>query len=283
MEGVMERRTNLVLLFVLSLVSSGVLAQEAINHSARLVDPFNSFEEAEEALRTAEIVDSKDLGTGITNPIKLYLQKDTLKFKAVFKSVNERRFGITTLQKGTEVDFKDSWMYEVVAYELDKLLGLNMVPPTVERVFKGKKGSVQLWVENAMTEKDRKLKNLEPPDTGEWNRQLFQVRLFDNLIYNIDRNVGNLLITPDWRIHMIDHSRCFKNLNMIKTSDGIKMFAKSTMQALDTLDEAKVKTCCSRYLSSVEIKTLLKRREILMHQYQTLLAEKGDVIHFAWN
>ncbi len=278
----MQRRMNLILLLVLCF-SSGVLAQESLNHAARLVDPFDSFEEAEEALRTAQIINAKDLGTGITNPIKLYLQKDSVQFKAVFKTVNQRQAGMTKMQKGSEVDFKDSWMFEIVAYELDKLLGLNMVPPTVERNYNGRKGSVQLWVENAMTEKDRRTNNMEPPDVKEWNRQLFQVRLFDRLIYNIDRNVGNLLITPDWKIHMIDHSRCFKSLNSLKTPENLDRFAKSTMQALGTLDELKLKKCCSHYLTGPEIQTLLKRRDILIHQYQNLLAEKGDAIHFAWN
>jgi hypothetical protein len=61
------------------------------------------------------------------------------------------------------------------------------------------------------------------------------------------------------------------------------MFAKATMQALGSLDESKIKTCCSRYLTAPEIKNLLKRREIVMHQYENLLAQKGDAIHFAWN
>ena len=36
------------------------------------------------------------------------------------------------------------------------------------------------------------------------------VRLFDQLIYNIDRNIGNLMITNDWRIWAIDHTRAFR-------------------------------------------------------------------------
>ena len=147
--------------------------------------------------------------------------------------MNERKFGITSTQKGNEVDFKDSYLFEIAAYELDKLLGLNMVPPTVERSFNGKKGSVQLWVENCMTEKDRKLKKMDPPDLAIWNTQIFQVRLFDNLLYNIDRNLGNLLIDDEWKVYMIDHSRSFKNLSLVKTPGDLSMFSKATMEALD--------------------------------------------------
>ena len=130
------------------------------------------------------------------------------------------------MQKGNEVDFKDSYLFEIAAYELDKLLGLNMVPPTVERSFNGKKGSVQLWVENCMTEKDRKLKKMEPPDLALWNNQIFQVRLFDNLLYNIDRNLGNLLIDDQWKVYMIDHSRSFKNLSLVKSPEIFQCFQK---------------------------------------------------------
>jgi hypothetical protein len=256
-----------------------VPVQQSTLIPSKLIYPFSSYAEAEEALRTAEIFDSKNIGTGVTFPIKLYLRSGGKEFKAVFKSINDRKFGITSTQKGAEVDFKDSYMYEIVAYELDKLLGLSMVPPTVERSFKAKKGSVQLWVENAMTEKERKLKHLEPPDVILWNNQLFQVRLFDSLIYNIDRNLGNLLIDGDWKIYMIDHSRCFKNANTTKALDSLSMFSKATMDALDKLNEETIKGCCSHYLSGPEIKTLLQRRDLIIKHYQGLLASKGESIY----
>jgi len=42
---------------------------------------------------------------------------------------------------------------------------------------------------------------------------MWVVRLFDQLIYNTDRNLGNLLIDKSWRLWMIDHTRAFKVLN----------------------------------------------------------------------
>jgi hypothetical protein len=255
--------------------------QEAGVQSTNLYAPFASYKEAEDALRTANILKVKDLGTGITHPMKVYLQRDNIEFKAVFKTINEHYYGITRMQNNSEVDFKDSWMYEIAAYEIDKLLGLNMVPPTVERIYKGQKGSLQLWVEDAMTEKERKEKNLEPPDVD--NCQILQLRLFDNLIYNIDRNLGNLLITSDWKIHMIDHSRSFKSLNILKTPNDLKLFAKSTMDSLQNIDLLKLKMCCSHYLSGPEMTNLLKRRDMIVQQYQTMLAEKGPAVYFPWN
>jgi hypothetical protein len=257
--------------------------QQAGVQSTNLYAPFASYKEAEDALRTANIIKVKDLGTGITHPMKVYLQRNNVEFKAVFKTINEHYYGITRMQNNSEVDFKDSWMYEVAAYEMDKLLGLNMVPPTVERTYKGQKGSLQLWVEDAMTEKERKEKHMEPPDADQWNRQIFQLRLFDNLIYNIDRNLGNLLITSDWKIHMIDHSRSFKSMDILKAPKDLQLFSKSTMESLQNIDLLKLKACCNRYLTGPEMSNLLKRRDMIVKQYETLLAEKGPAIYFPWN
>ena len=69
------------------------------------------------------------------------------------------------------------------------------VPVTVERAYNGHRGSLQFWIDNCMTEGERIKKKLQPPSPIAWNQQMFKVRLFDNLVYSIDRNLGNLLIT----------------------------------------------------------------------------------------
>ena len=82
---------------------------------------------------------------------------------------------------------------------------------------------------------------------------------------------------------MIDHSRCFKSLDLLKAPEDLRLFSKSTMEALEKIDIVKLKACCSRYLNGPEMLTLLKRRDMIMYQYQTLLAEKGEAIYFPWN
>ena len=235
-------------------------------------------EAKEAALRNAKIIKAKKLGTGITNPLKLTLRDGGTEFYAVFKDVDVRKTGITQLKTGVEVDFKDSWQFDVAAYELDKLLGLNMVPATVERRYEGEMGMLQWWVENAMTEGDRKEKGLSPPDPDAWNQYLFKVRVFDNLVYNIDRNLGNLLITPDWKVWMIDHSRSFKNMDKLKAETELSRFSLSFIDALKRLDESKVKERCGKYLSSYEIKSMMKRRDAIVQLYEKLRAERGETI-----
>lgn len=266
-----------VLFFLLVYVSS--FAQTVVTPS-HIHYQFTTLQEIEEALRTAKIVKVKELGTGITNPQKFTLDNGKFQFAGVFKTVDERKRGLTKLANSVEMDFKDSWMFEVAAYELDKLLGLNMVPVTVERSYNGKKGSLQLWIENAMTERVRKEKNLTATNTVDWNRQIFKVRVFDNLIYNIDRNLGNLLIDANWKIYMIDHSRCFKNMDLLQHPKDLRIFSRSLIDGLRKLDEKSIQERCGKYLTNMEIKMMLKRRDQILALCDQLHLAKGDSIYY---
>jgi len=88
----------------------------------------------EEFLATAEIVEAEDIGEGVTKPIRLTLRKDGREERGVWKNPSGMLFG-----------HWDNWKSEIAAYRMDKLLGLNMIPPTVGREYKGKRGSLQFW------------------------------------------------------------------------------------------------------------------------------------------
>ncbi len=56
------------------------------------------------------------------------------------------------VQKGRRNGLWESHQAEVAAYELDKLLVLDMVPPTLIREIRGQKGSLQLgWKASVCT------------------------------------------------------------------------------------------------------------------------------------
>jgi hypothetical protein len=274
----MFQRLFFPILLLLSFTFSTV-ADETLQKQD-LAQLYPTREAKENALRNAKIIKAKKLGKGVTNPLKLTLRDGQTEFYGVFKNVDIRKTGMTQLKSGTEMDFKDSWQFDVAAYELDKLLGLNMVPVTVERRYEGEKGMLQWWVTDAMTEGDRKEKGLSPPDAESWNQNLYKVRLFDNLVYNIDRNLGNLLITPDWKVWMIDHSRCFKNNDQLKAQADLTRFSLSFVDALKRLDESKVKEHCGKYLTTYEIRAMLKRRDAIVQHYEQLFSQRGDTILF---
>ena len=59
--------------------------------------------------------------------------------------------------------FRDNYIYEPAAYQLSLLLGLDNVPPATLRKIDNKNGSVQIWVENAMTERRCRSRNSSRP------------------------------------------------------------------------------------------------------------------------
>ncbi|MGH9333618.1 MAG: hypothetical protein ACRD21_07705, partial [Vicinamibacteria bacterium] len=145
-------------------------------------------EEIERFLREAKITERKKIGEGITNPEKVTLELDGVVRNAIFKKVDKDH---------------DSWRSEVAAYELDKVLGLGMVPPTVPRSIKGRKGCLQLWVTGTTMSKFEG----DFPDLERWREQVSVMWLFDDLIANIDRHLNNAMVSPDFRLMLIDNSK----------------------------------------------------------------------------
>jgi hypothetical protein len=238
---------------------------------------FATYEEAEEFLKTAKIIKSKGVPVGVTLPQKMTLEKDGRQETAVFKTIDERKPGVTPLRTGPEVDFKDSWKFEIGAYELNRLLNMNMIPPVVERTHGTQKGSLQLWIDGCMTELERTNKKMQPPGPMGWRQQIYKVRVFDNLIYNIDRNLGNLLITPDWQLIMIDHTRCFKSLGELKTPKDLTFFSKSLMESLKGLNEKNCEDRCGKHLTIMEIRAMLERRDKILALYEKVGDTPGAV------
>jgi hypothetical protein len=267
--------------FLVALLSLGSAAGiEGVAQSDSLLHPFSSRAEIEEYLRTAEIVHEQGTPEGITLPRRLTLDNGTIRREAIFKFVDERKPGLTRLKRSTEVDFKDSWKFEVAAYELDKLLSLNMVPVTVERRYKNRTGSLQYWIEDCQLERVRMEKKQKPPNPLRWNWQVYKIAIFDKLIYNIDRNPGNILVTQDWRAIMIDHSRSFKSVDQVEDLKNLKFFSRSMMRALAALDEAAVREKCGDWITTAEIVTLMKRRDEIVKYYQSQVAKEGNSITY---
>jgi hypothetical protein len=213
----------------------------------------------EEFLRTARIVDAKQLGgpEAVTSPWKLTLSKGDI-----------TRFG---LWKDIDIDFEqggpDRWRYEIAAYRLDVLLGVGMVPPTVERAYQGRWGSLQLWMDNTESLKSRLARGSDvPADAREdFNRKAFLERAFDSLIANDDRNVNNILLGDDGRrMLLIDHSRTFQQL------------PRTFVEKLRALDAKSIKSAVKAHLTSKEIQVLLGRRDIILEEVDSLIRERGE-------
>jgi hypothetical protein len=237
--------------------------------------PFRSDEELLEFLRTADVESAKKLTGGITFPTKLLLEKDGLRVDAIFRDVNESRNTPVFGGGRGEMYFRDSYIYEPAAYYLSQLLGLNNVPPAAIRKYKHETGSVQIWVEHAVTDKSMG-RGVRAPDPVQWNKQLQMMNVFDALIYNTDRNSGNLLIGPDWRLWLIDHTRAFRRLNALPEGAQVNQCERGFYQKLKGLNEDSVRELLKPYLSSYELEGLWKRRSLILERLDKLIAEKGE-------
>jgi hypothetical protein len=245
-------------------------------------------EQWEDFLLTADIVKSEPIGEGVTAPQKLYLKKGDVEAKAAWKNPSGKHDGVY-----------DNWKYEIAAYRLDKLIGLNAVPVVVEREFKGKKGCLSRWAENRTS-------LLKMMDAGEkfpaavvdqTNRMKYIARLWDSLIANADRTQQNILSTDDWRTILFDHSRAFQSdrkfvkqlvfgaNGIFKFEDGRPMIFRSVPRALvekiKGLTAPAIKQAVGPYLTDKEINAVIARIPLIMKEIEDLIKanEEASVLY----
>jgi hypothetical protein len=243
-------------------------------------DELKSREQWEDFLKTAEVVSSRQL-TGpkaVTSPWVLTLKKGDVTHRGLWKNPEGRMGG-----------YWEGWTYEIAAYLLDKHLGLGMVPPTVERRFQGNKGSCQYWVDDCMSleERDAKRVKMPPIKIFAWNRATYLQRLWDNLIANEDRHENQILITPDWRMVLIDHSRSFRTsgrfiktlLYSARNPEGPRLMSELPRVIVDkvkALDLQTIRDVVGEYLTDEEIKAILIRRELILLEIEKLVKVNGE-------
>lgn len=223
-----------------------------------------SLEQQEEFLKKAKVLKTRGAGKGVTNTLRATLSDGTITHDASIQTVDVFMQEFKSKQ-GVEFNFRDSWRYNVAAYRMDRLLDIGMTPPSIERSHQNKAASYTWWVDDVVMDEGERLKNKTPaPNVDLWNEQMWVVRIFDQLIYNVDRNLGNLLIDKNWTVWMIDHSRAFRLFDKVKTPDNITKCERRVFEKLKALDPAAVKAAVGEYLTGPEIRGMLARRDELV-------------------
>ena len=267
-------RTKLIaaalLACLVSLPSWSVLAQENSGDDATGAKVWvGRYEEFEEFLKTARSVREERVPIGVTEPTRVFLEPGGLAESAIAKA----------LRPSLESGYFESYQSEIAAYELDKLLGLDMVPPTVERPFMGRPASAQLWVENAVQLSDLQDEGERAPNTLDWLRQVRRWRVFINLVANIDPNEGNNLVVrdPNWQLVLVDHSRAFTNdTRMIMDMNYVD---RPFFERLKALNEEMLEEKVSPLILDGS-RSLLRRRDAIVEHFEKLAEEKGDAAMF---
>jgi hypothetical protein len=212
----------------------------------------------ESLLRAADVEEIEEVGSGHTHPLRLRLSHQDQSYRAIFKTVD-----IAANPESANGNGGDRYQNEVAAYRIDRLLGLGMVPPTVLRKINGSPGSVQLWIENAVSEQYRHLEDLTPPDLIAYQQQLSRMQLLDLLILNVDRDDTNMLVTTsNWKLHLIDHSHAFGLNHEPLPLPGISLDIDDELAArLRALDVRTLRHSLGTLLSRAQIEALLERRD----------------------
>lgn len=233
----------------------------------------------EQFLLNGRILSERPAGNGITHTRRCTMTDGKIYHDAHIQSIDVYKPEYRS-KEGVEKNFTDSYKYNIAAYRLDKLLGTEMSPVCVYRVVDGKPSSLCWWVDNVMfDEAGRRDKNAEPPDLNYWARQLNDVRDFDQLIYNVDRNQGNLLIDKDWRVWAIDHSRSFRLATTLRDPDVLRRISNKLLEGLKNLREPELEANLEPFISKEAIDALLARRDLLVKFFETQISEKGaDVV-----
>jgi hypothetical protein len=236
--------------------------------------------DAEAFLSSAEVLDLERFETkGVTRPRRAELSNGVRSARAVFKTIDEYEPRKRLADGEVVFGFRDSYKHEIAAWKLDRMLGLGLVPPCVERRIGRDVGSLCLWIEGTMTEWERgqELK-LSPPDARDWNDQMHTIRLFLQLIADQDyRNVSNLLVDENFRVYKIDSSRAFRTDPELRKEDALTRFSRSAIDALRGLDPDQVRAELQPWLSKAQITGLLARRDQILALVDSRVAERGEV------
>jgi len=270
-----DRRTRSLSIAVLMLsccLGAGVLAASDNPSEPKLTD-----EQMADFLLHAKVIKSKQTSKGVTSPWHLTLSDGTITHDAIFQPIDERA-NVKQFDDGhSEINFKDNYKFDIAGYQLAKMLGLdNMIPMYVERKWDGKTGAIGWWVPNVKFDEGQRLKEkVAAPNPDDWNHQMYKIRVFDQLIYDTDPNLTNVLITDDWKIWRIDFTRAFRVYKKLRNPEDITMCDKALLDKLKKLDEDEVLDATKGSLSKGEVKAVMARRDVIVDMVDKLVAEKG--------
>ena len=227
---------------------------EAPSPKDKVADAFR--EEMEQYLKAAAVVEiDKSSVQGRTDPWRITLEEADVSRPAIFKYIDRRRPDL----------LPDSFKYELAAYALARYLDLEFVPPAVERRIDDIAGSLQLFVENTISEEERKALNIQPVDAKSFAQNMDDLRIFQSLAAYSCENVQDVLIDQNtWKIYAVDFSQAFAPKSETLAECRISQCSQKLYRKLLTWDREKIKSLLAPYLNEEEIRALNARRDSII-------------------
>jgi len=248
---------------VIGVGTTNVFAQQAAAACSR--DWLGHEAEFEQAMKTGTITKMESVPIGVTKPQRARLDPSTPVASFTWKP----------LKPGYQKGFIESYKAEIAAYELDRILELQMVPPVVERTIDGQTGAALYWIENTTGWNAK-----DPPKGPEpaWSRQLTRMKMFDLLVANIDRNQGNLIYDADWHLFLIDHSRAFTGKKNLKGIAPLAYVDRPLWTRMQALTFQSLKTGLGEWVTDDDLRALLTRRDVMSKEIAKMVAKRGESI-----
>ena len=223
--------------------------------------------DVERCLVDAKVAKMEDVPIGVTKPRRAMLHPGTC----------ARAFAWKPLRPGRYSGYWESYKSEIAAYELDKLLEMNMVPVAVERQVGGQTGAAVIWLDGV-----RSWTQILPlPKPPAWPLRIVRMKMFDCLVGNSDRNQGNMLIDEAWNLYLIDHSRAFATDKRLPSPSLFQNVDRALWGRMQALDETVLTERLGKWLDARQIRALLQRRDAMKQRIDDLVAKQGEKIFFA--
>ena len=267
------RRALLIAVVVLGAVPWTSTAQTAGTAPAA---PSLTPAEMETFLLEAKVLRNVRTLKGVTDARQVTLSNGVITHDAQIQVVDIAKPFFDVGPKHTEVNFRDCYCYNIAAYRLAVMLGLDNVPMSVKRVGQGKPAAVTWWLENVMDEGDRRKNKAEHSNSLRAAEYYSVMYVFDELIQNRDRNAGNIMWSPDSKMWLIDHTRAFRLGKDLLAPLNLMRVERSLFEKLRALDRAAFTEAVKDTLTKGEIEALFARRDKIVQRFDERIATVGE-------
>jgi hypothetical protein len=260
------------------IVASLSFAASSLAGQGKATVPSLTPAEMETFLLKARITDKRDAGAGVTGSLRVTLSDGKITHDAHVQSVDISK-PVFEAGQHTELNFKDTYRFNIAAYRLARLLEISTVPMSVERSVNGKSAAVTWWVDDVqMDEKGRLAKQTMGPNPLRTSNQIQLMHIWDELIQNRDRNMGNILWTNDWTMWLIDHTRAFRlSKDLLKPQD-LTRCDRGLLTRLKALTDESIDKAVGDSLLKGEREAVLERRDRIVKIIEDRVARLGEAV-----